>query len=190
MPELNSPPVVLVPIKAFSSAKSRLRAVLDPEEVRNLARRLATQVLEAAQPRRTLVVCDDDEVAQFATDRGVEVVRTRATTLNGAVAEAYGQMASGDTVIVAHADLRDPRGLGAFLPAPGVTIVTDHHGRGTNVLALPAGAEFRFGYGPDSATRHRHECERLALACTVIVDSPWGYDVDEPNDLEGVPHSI
>jgi 2-phospho-L-lactate guanylyltransferase (CobY/MobA/RfbA family) len=72
MPELNSPPVVLVPIKAFSSAKSRLRAVLDPEEVRNLARRLATQVLEAAQPRRTLVVCDDDEVAQFAT---IEVSR-------------------------------------------------------------------------------------------------------------------
>jgi len=190
MPESLVSPVVLVPIKRFSSAKGRLREVMDPHDVRDLARRLAESVLDAARPRRTLVVCDDDEVARFASDRGVGVVRTSSTTLNGAVTEAYRQIVDADFVIIAHADLCDPLGLGDFAPGPGVTVVTDHHRRGTNVLALPAGEDFHFHYGADSAHLHQREAGRLGLACAVVTDSRWAFDVDEPQDLEGLPYGI
>jgi 2-phospho-L-lactate guanylyltransferase len=182
--------VVLVPIKQFSIAKSRLRDVLGDDDVEVLARQLAERVLRATRPLRTLVVCDDDEVAAFAAERDVDVVRTNEPTLNGAVTEAYRQLVDVDQVIVVHADLKRPHGLGAFRPGPGVTVVTDHHRTGTNVLALPARVDFHFAYGEGSAHRHRVEAERLGLECTVVTDSPWGYDVDEPRDLETTPDGI
>jgi 2-phospho-L-lactate guanylyltransferase len=182
--------VVLVPIKRFSAAKSRLRDVLGDDEVEKLARSLAHAVLEATRPQRTLVVCDDDDVATFATERGAGVVRTSATTLNGAVAEAYRQMTPDVLIVVVHADLSRPQGLGTFRPGSGVTIVTDHLATGTNVLALPGGLDFHFRYGSDSAHAHRDEAGRLGLACTLVTDSPWAFDVDEPHDLERAPDSI
>jgi 2-phospho-L-lactate guanylyltransferase len=181
---------VLVPIKQFRAAKSRLREVLGDEEVETLARQLADNVLRATRSRQTMVICDGDDVEAFAVEHGVGVVRTSANTLNGAVSEAYRQLVDIDHVIIVHADLRDPSGLGDYSPAPGVTIVTDHHRTGTNVLALPARVDFHFAYGEDSAQRHRDEAERLGLVCTVITDSPWGFDVDEPSDLERSPDGI
>jgi 2-phospho-L-lactate guanylyltransferase len=82
-----------------------------------------------------------------------------------------------------HGDLRSPEGLGSFNPVEGITIVTDHHGRGTNVLALPTGLDFHFAYGSDSAQLHVLEAQRLGIDVTLIKDSPWRFDVDEPSDL-------
>jgi 2-phospho-L-lactate guanylyltransferase len=65
-----------------------------------------------------------------------------------------------------------------------VTIVTDHHGTGTNVLALPTGLDFHFSYGANSASLHRREAERLGCPVTTVSDSPWRFDVDEPDDLD------
>lgn len=182
--------VVLVPIKAFRSAKSRLRDVLDDDDVERLARHWAKGVLEALAPRLTFVVCNDDDVADFAVRHGASVLRTTSGSLNGDVTEAYKQMDRFDQVIIVHSDLHNPEGLGTYQPGPGVTIITDHHHTGTNVLALPAGLDFRFSYGPDSASRHHHEAERLAQPLTIITDSPWRFDIDEPDDLEKSPDSI
>jgi len=70
-----------------------------------------------------------------------------------------------------------------FEPADGVTIVTDHHGTGTNVLTLPTGLDFHFSYGADSASAHHREAERLGCRVALVTDSPWRFDVDEPEDL-------
>ena len=59
--------VVLVPIKAFGAAKARLDGALPDDERAELARTLAATVLAAATPLPVLVVCDDDEVAAFAS---------------------------------------------------------------------------------------------------------------------------
>ena len=182
--------VVLVPLKNFADAKSRLREVLGAGDVEALTMRLARTVLAALEPLETVVVCDDDQVADFATGCGVDVLRTPSRTLNGAVADAYYAMGRYDQVIIVHGDLRSPEGLGRFRPGPGVTIVTDHHQRGTNVMALPTGLDFHFSYGANSAQLHQREAERLGVACTVTTDSPWRFDVDEPNDLESSPDSI
>lgn len=180
----------MVPLKNFSDAKSRLREVLGHEEVVALTVNLARHVLESLKPLHTFVVCDDDDVADFAVACGASALRTTSRSLNAALSEAYGQMGDFSQVIIAHGDLRHPEGLGFFQPDPGVTIVTDHHQRGTNVMSLPSGLDFRFAYGANSAKLHHREAARLGIACTVTIDSPWRFDVDEPDDLESSPDSI
>ena len=175
--------VILVPLKRFDTAKSRLRSAMSDDEVTELTIRLAHGVLEAARPLPTVVVCDDETVAHFARGNLVEVFLTHVATLNGSVSEAYHHIDGYDQFIIVHGDLSLPEGLGSFEPGAGVTIVTDRHGTGTNVLSLPADLDFNFAYGKDSARAHEREAVRLKVPIRVITDSPWRFDVDEPQDL-------
>ncbi len=81
--------VVLVPVKAFHQAKRRLGSALaDPERVR-LVRAMATHVLSACAPLPVAVVCDDEDVAQWASDLGATVMWEPGQGLNGAVVPAW-----------------------------------------------------------------------------------------------------
>ena len=180
----NSRSVVLIPIKNFGDAKSRLRPSLSPPDLEPLSRELARGVINAWSPRTCVVLCDNDVVASFARSLGAEAMLVSSEGLNSAVHDGYLRAAAAhDQVIISHADLAAPAGLGAFEFGPGLTIVTDRHGRGTNVMALPPALDFQFAYGDDSAARHRREGERCGLTVTTIDNSPWGLDIDEPEDL-------
>lgn len=174
---------ILVPLKAFSIAKSRLRGagIADVDE---MARSLAQRVISATRPQPLYVACESPEVALFARDLGAQVIRSNASNLNEAVTNSYRILAAHFSyLVVAHGDLRDPEGLGRFAPPPGVTIVTDTARRGTNVLALPTGVDFNFHFGVDSASAHEAEARRLRLDVRLQHDSPWSVDIDEPHDL-------
>lgn len=184
-------PALLVPVKAFSRAKLRLRPVLSDPEREELARTMAARVLDAACGLPTAVVCDDDEVAAWATGHGATVIWAPDRGLNGAVADGHRRLAErGFTrVVVSHADLpfaRDLRPIAAGAGA-GVLIVPDRHDDGTNVLCVPARPAFGFAYGPRSFTRHRAEAERLGLSVRVRRDLRLGWDVDRPGDLDVPP---
>lgn len=173
---------VIVPLRSFAAAKSRLRAQpgLDVDTV---VERLAGAVLDAARPRRVVVATDDPGVGEWARERGADVVET-PPGLNPSVEAAVASLApGGGFAVVAHGDLIDPTGLGTFSPSAGVTIVADHRGTGTNVLAVPVDAGFRFRFGPDSRRHHEREALRLGLSWRTVTDSPWRYDLDEPSDL-------
>jgi 2-phospho-L-lactate guanylyltransferase len=173
----------VIPLKRFDLAKERLR-VNNAASITELAQHLATQVIASCAPRHTIVLSESDEISDFATAHGCEVLRSDASDLNDAVQRAYRALHDRfERLIIVHGDLRHPEGLGMFDPGPGVTIVTDHHGRGTNVLALPTGLDFHFAYGATSASLHQEEAERLGCRVTLITDSPWRFDVDEPDDL-------
>ena len=104
--------------------------------------------------------------------------------LNAAVREGYEELSLHyDLIIIAHSDLANSVGLGEFEFDSGITIVTDRHGIGTNVLALPANLSFDFVYGERSAANHREEARRLGLPVQWITDSRWGDDIDGPQDL-------
>jgi len=177
--------VVLIPIKNFLDAKTRLRHRLASNELEQLARELASGVIAAWAPRRCVVLCDDDDVAMFARSHGADVLTVPAGGLNIAVHDGYQRLGIGyEQVIISHADLATPSGLGTVEFPAGLTIVTDRHGLGTNVMALPARLDFEFAYGTDSAERHRAEGERCGLSISIITDSPWGFDIDDPEDLD------
>jgi 2-phospho-L-lactate guanylyltransferase len=174
----------VIPLKRFDLAKERLRAS-KITSVTELAQHLATRVIASCAPRPTIVLSESDEISEFALAHGCEVLRSDATDLNEAVQRAYGALQSRfDRLVIVHGDLRDPEGLNSFEPDEGITIVTDHHGKGTNVLALPTGLDFHFFYGANSASLHRDEAERLGCPVATVTNSPWRFDVDEADDLD------
>lgn len=173
----------VIPLKRFDLAKERLR-VSNVDSVTELAQHLATRVIASCAPRPRIVLSESDEISAFALALGCDVLRTDASDLNDAVQRAYGALESRfERLVIVHGDLRDPQGLGTYEPGEGITIVTDHHAKGTNVLTLPTGIDFHFSYGANSAALHRVEAERLGCRVTTVTDSPWRFDVDEPDDL-------
>ncbi len=181
---------VLVPVKSFDLAKGRLSDRLQAGDRDRLARRLAAGVIAAARPLPTYVVCDSDLVADWAIEMGIGAMEVTATGLNPAMTEAV-IMASSmghDRVIISHSDLPLAEDLTWLDRAPfdrGVVVVTDRHGTGTNVLALPLNLDppFVFHYGPGSAELHRAEAERLGLNVQMVDDERLGWDLDTPDDL-------
>ena len=187
-PPVAAPPVALVvPVKSFHAAKGRLAPVLTPAERASLSRCTAARVLAAAGAAARFVVCDDPEVAEWATDQHATVVWRPGHGLNAAVAD--GVRAAGETgaasVVVAHADLPLAWGLDQIARPDAAVLVPDRVEDGTNVIALPASmAEcFRFRYGPGSFGRHRRAAESLGLAVTVVHDDRLALDIDTPDDL-------
>ena len=185
---------VLLPVKGFSDAKARLEPVLSAENRASLAAFTAAGVLEAAEGVDTFVVCDNDEVAQWARERGAMVVRQHRAGLNGAVANGVDTATyKREWVLIAHSDLPFPEALLSVidlnLVTTTVTIVPDRHLDGTNVLVVPAHCGFTFHYGPGSFSAHQAEAQRIGLPVRVIQHEQLGLDIDTPEDLAQLPAS-
>ena len=147
---------------------------------------MAGHVAAACAPLPVAVVCDDERVAQWASEVGASVLWEPGQGLNGAVRAGVDRLARTGTrwVTVAHGDLPRAHGLGLLAPFDGVTLVPDRRDDGTNVLRVPAGADFRFAYGPGSFRAHRAEATRLGLPVRVLRHPDLAYDVDWPADVE------
>ncbi len=178
--------VLLVPVKAFPLAKSRLATSVRPPGRAALARRMATAVLRAAGPLSKAVVCDDDRVARWAASCGAKVLWKPGLGLNAAVSAAVDDLGAAgfDEIVVAHGDLPLAKSFDALLGFGGVTLVPDRRGSGTNVLCLPAGTTFTFRYGIDSFAKHQQEAIDAGLAVRVIPDADLGLDIDTADDLQ------
>ena len=184
-PFLFGPRAVLIPVKAFDQAKRRLHLALDKSERAALARAMADRVVGAAHPLPVAVVCDDNAVADWARRQGALVVWEPGRGLNGAVEAGVEHLRSAGVtqVTVAHADLPRATDIALVGESPGITLVPDRYGNGTNVIAVPADAGFQFSYGPGSFARHRAEAARLGLPTRVLERPDLAWDIDEPDDV-------
>ncbi len=178
-------PAVLIPIKSFDLAKGRLSDALSPTQRADLAIAMATTVIAASRPLPTWVVCDNTEVATFAMARGAGVIWRPSRGLNAAVTDGFAFLRDEGhtTIVIAHADLPRATDLTWVPDFAGVTIVPDRRGDGTNVMAVPASADFRFQYGVGSSRAHQAEALRLALPYRIVDDARLGWDIDVPEDL-------
>ena len=178
---------VVVPLRSFLDAKARLAPVLDPTERAELAQRMAERVVDAAAPLDVVVVTGAPEVRQWALDRGIEVVADPGS-LDGAASAGREHLrrAGYVRVVIAHGDLPRARALAPLatdLEEPVVALVPCHRDDGTNVLSVPADADFRFAYGPGSFRRHLAEAQRVGLGVRVVRAPDLVVDVDTPEDL-------
>jgi 2-phospho-L-lactate guanylyltransferase len=183
----------VVPIRSLAGGKQRLAGRLDPDERHQLARALATGVLDAlvraGEATALVVVTSDPEVTDLATGRGATVLPDPGGGLDAAVVTgvAHARDRAALRVVVAHADLPFPAELTEVAdagPPDGVVLVPDRRGDGTNVVVVPADAGFRFAYGPGSFERHRAEAGRTGRPVIVLDDTRLGWDVDLPEDLD------
>src|ERR1700719_1377864 len=130
---------VLVPVKAFREAKVRLAPAMSAPQRAALAQKMATQVVASAAGLPVAVVCDDAEVASWARALGALVIWEPGRGLNGAVHEGVARLAAAGTglVVVAASDLPLATDLRWVARFPGITIVPDRRGDGTNVISVP-----------------------------------------------------
>ena len=201
--------VAIVPVGSLERAKSRLGAVLDAEERRDLVLRLAEHTIRAAvacpEIEETLVVTPDDEVRELAVSAGARPIRQRSRGLNDGLREARDDAIAGGATAVLILPIDLPRVSPAAISElvstaldrrpPVVAIVGDRHGRGTNALLLAPPDVIDVHFGGDS--HDAHEAAAAAAGATFVeLDGPLTVDLDTPDDLllveseADVPESI
>lgn len=185
--------VVIIPIKSFTGAKERLSSALDATDRHMLARYMASRVVAAAVPFPVIIVCDDDEVADWAQQRGAAVVRQQTPGLNNAAKAGFdaAREAGFDWAIIAHSDLplatHFDHLVNESMPRIQIGMVSDQHGDGTNVLVIATDNDFGFHYGPGSCRAHCDEAIRRGFEFRITVDIALAIDIDTPDDLVHLP---
>jgi 2-phospho-L-lactate guanylyltransferase len=184
---------VVIPVRTFEGAKSRLGAVLDAEERRELVERLLRHAIEVSLHTpgvvEVLVVSPDPEVLGLAAADGARPVEQRSRGLNPALQEARAA-ARGERLLVLPADLPGlttgsvARVLAAGDDAgrPSVVLVPDRHGRGTNALLLDPVDVIDPAFGGDSRAAHAWLASS-ADAAFVEVRDVLDLDIDTADDL-------
>jgi 2-phospho-L-lactate guanylyltransferase len=203
---VQSETVVVIPVRALEGAKSRLGAVLDAEERRELVERLlrATTAAALATPgvTRVIVVSPDPEVIAVGEGAGATGVRQGSTGLNPGIVEARASSAAagarrmlvlpgdlpgitpGDiAAVLATGDLAGEADDGATDNERSVVVLaTDRHGRGTNALLLQPPGVIEPAFGGDSREAHRRLAASAGAAFAETPDR-LELDLDTPDDL-------
>jgi 2-phospho-L-lactate guanylyltransferase len=189
--------VAIIPIGSIDGAKSRLGAVLDAEERRDLAMRLASGTIRAAIATpgidETIVVTPDDEVRDLAVREGARPLRQRSRGLNDGLREARADAIAGeaDAILVLPIDIPHVSSellapvVAKALDASGplVVIVPDRHDRGTNALLLAPPDVIDFCFGGDSKKAHIEAGSSVPGVDLVVIGGPMTLDIDTPEDL-------
>jgi 2-phospho-L-lactate guanylyltransferase len=184
---------VVVPVQAFEHAKSRLGAVLDAEERRDLVEHLLLATLAAAlatpDVAEVLVVSPDPEVLDVAATAGARPVAQRSRGLNPALQEARA-VAAGSRLLVLPSDLPGlrPPDIARVLDAgdaagsPSIVLAPDRHGTGTNALLLDPPDAIDPAFGGDSRAGHAWLAASADIPFTEVT-GVLDLDVDTPEDL-------
>jgi 2-phospho-L-lactate guanylyltransferase len=171
---------VLIPLKAFDHAKSRLAGALSPQEraelMRTLFERVAGVVREAGVERITVVTAESIDDYDVWDDRGL--------AWNDALATATAEVVTAPLVAVISADLPlvQPEEVEELLeatPAQGIAIARALDG-GTNAVSIrpPGLVRTHFGEAGSAAVHAALGVEH------VVLDLPGlAFDVDTPEDL-------
>lgn len=191
--------VAIIPIRSLESAKSRLGGQLDAEERQELVAGLLDRTLRAAGAvdsiESVVVVSPDPAVLRAASAAGATPVGQAGSGLNEGlrIACRWATADGATALLVMPGDLPaiSPSTIGAIVEAaaacvePGralVAVVSDRHGRGTNVLLVSPPDAIAFAFGPDSRAAHLGAA-RTAGAVVVEIESPLALDLDLPEDL-------
>jgi 2-phospho-L-lactate guanylyltransferase len=186
----------IVPIKRFDLAKSRLSGTAADPLRPALAKAMLTDVLlgllETRLVDRILVVSGEPAAREVAERMGVEflddpddVGHSEAAALGVADAMSHHEdcvaLLPGDCPLIDAAEL--DRELGA--QAPGVAVIPDRHGTGTNGLILAPPDIIKPSFGPGSRERHCRLAReagarvRIATMRSMSLDLYTGEDLDE-----------
>ncbi len=181
-----SPWQVIVPVKRTEHAKTRLHP--PPGVARALlARAMAADTLHAAASvlggENVVVVTSDPGVREDAASMGMPTLPDPGAGLNAAICaglkwapRAFQAVLLGDLPALRPSELA---GVLNACAQRGVTLVTDHTGTGTSLLAS-TGVPLRPAFGADSARKHQQ-----SLGAVVLHPQAPGLlrDVDDASDL-------
>ncbi|MCB0874967.1 MAG: 2-phospho-L-lactate guanylyltransferase [Solirubrobacterales bacterium] len=191
----------IVPVKHFDRAKSRLSESAAAAHRPELAKAMLSDVLlglrESRLVNRIVVVTGEPEAREVAERGGAELIddpddvgHSEAAMIGIADAMARGTecvaLVPGDTPLLDGVEL--DRELDA--QAPGVAVIPDHHGTGTNGLILSPPDVIEPSFGPDSRARHLELARAAGARCRIATVRSMALDLDTGDDLRELLASL
>jgi 2-phospho-L-lactate guanylyltransferase len=188
---------VVVPIKSFESAKTRLSDRLDTDQRACLAQACADRVLlavaECPSVDLRLAVVDTDLAAKMARHRNFEVLQRpdlfgQSAAVGAGFSAAIKRGATNILTVSADVPLVKPKDIEEMLhPKPPVLVmVSDREGLGTNAMRLDPAVDMRLHFGPDSLSMHKREAAAMRLPVKVIDNRRVRLDIDTPDDIDAL----
>ncbi|MDW7745632.1 2-phospho-L-lactate guanylyltransferase [Halomonas sp.] len=189
-------PLIVIPVKAFSLAKSRLGQKLSPGHRSALARRLCEHTLHFLAKwfpdHDRLVVTASPAIARLARRHGARVLEEPVAEGLSMAAQRAAEWACqqgyqaqllipADIVQLDETEIR--RLLGAQEQGECAVICPASDG-GTNALLTSPPDALPFRFGPRSAEAHREAALRRGLPCQVLELTHLRFDLDTPTDLK------
>jgi 2-phospho-L-lactate guanylyltransferase len=184
----------ILPVKRFPLAKQRLGESVDEGLRADLARAMVGDVLSALREcpaiDATIVVTCESSVAAAARYIGATVVEDSAEAGQSAAAVLGLAQALADgferaLCVPGDCPTLNPDELVELLvdETPGVAIVPDRHGSGTNGLLLCPPGALSPSFGPDSRARHERLSAEAGAACRIATPPSLLLDIDTGADL-------
>lgn len=193
---------IIVPVKKYSEAKTRLAGLLQPAERKSLAEMLAATVLgqlsRVHRVRRIILASSEPSLCAMAARFGFEILADDSSVLglNAVIERAVRHaLASGakdvgvvfsdlplfkaeefDEIIRSHLD-GAPR---------QVTLVLDRFCTGTNVRLCRPGDLLPSLYGTNSAIEHQRAAAVSGAETCVVKSVCLSHDLDRPSDIKAV----
>jgi 2-phospho-L-lactate/phosphoenolpyruvate guanylyltransferase len=185
---------IVVLIKDFRTAKTRLAPAMAPPQRRALAEMTAAHALDAALAvGPTLAVCGSEEAAELARSRGATVLlEPEPDGQNPAARRGLDDVArrGAESALILSSDLPlvDADALLRMLACAdgtgAIALAAPAAGRqGTNALFLRPPGDFDLHFGAASLPRFAQEARLRGRRFVVHDDPSLALDLDEPSDL-------
>lgn len=187
---------VVVPVKRFVNAKTRLASLMSESERESLAQVMLNDVLLAVSSSLLVsgvLVVSNEVRARYAVERlGGLFLEEEKSGLSASIEQAgkwlvkHGQrgmlMIPGDVPLVRSSEIDEiiikHRGDQAL------TIAPDTQRDGTNALCVSPIQLIKFSFGKASFSKHFAAGEQLGLAPITVNSSGLALDIDNPLDLQ------
>jgi 2-phospho-L-lactate/phosphoenolpyruvate guanylyltransferase len=176
--------LAIVPFKGLNGAKTRLAAVLPPEERARVAAEMLDRVLDACanatSTRRTLLVTPDLGFERHGVDVLVDEGTGHADAVRLALADRRAR--NGAIVVMADCPLVTPESLDALFDAARPLALVPARDGGVNALALRDVGAFSPTFGVP-AEEMVTAARAAGLEPVIVPDERLSLDVDQPEDL-------
>lgn len=192
----------VIPVKNFTTAKSRLGSFLGASDRQRLARAMAADVIEAVQQSQTadrlFVLSDSASTQELASQQQVSWIdETRITAspgLNTGIKAMARTAAEADVraLMVVHADLpllcaadlRHMVSVWRSLEGDQRAVMARSSDGGTNILLVERPHAFSYQFGRNSHEHHLLECTRRGRAVATVELPGTALDIDNVDDFE------
>ena len=190
---------VVIPVKPFGQAKSRLAPLLSPAGRALLSHAFLRHTLEAARAApsvaRILVVSRDAEALRLAEEWGALALREEGRSLNRALTQAtrWAARRGAGALLILPIDLPllEPADIEALwalaLDEPAVVIAPARREEGTNALLVRPPGLLTYRFGPRSFGAHCGQARAEGIPFFVVRSPHLAWDVDRPEDLTDGP---
>ncbi|MBK8046264.1 MAG: 2-phospho-L-lactate guanylyltransferase [Anaerolineales bacterium] len=183
---------LLVPVKPFETAKSRLSTVLSPAARSELARNMLVQTLRLGNASNLfstiVVVSRSDEVLALAQREHAHALCEEENGLNPAILQGIrcAERAGADGVLVLPADLplvtlADLQEIAGLIEEVDVVVAASADG-GTNALCQRLPPCIAPAFGVDSFARHSAAAEAAHCRLAIVTSPTVAFDLDSPEN--------